>query len=182
MCQQICFFCSTAARPSTIPSKQIPGCYSVWQPPDHRSHGQSALPVRWWGARTGDGCCRSDSDKPVCITLNQLEKLTCRSWKSCLFFVAFNLAKRRAPSRILHYTCQKQNKKTCLTLTTCRICPDIFSERSPPIQFCRVRVVVGGGVMCFPLDTQIPLCEEEVAGWEWLAAPQPILLVGGMDS
>lgn len=29
----------------------------------------------------------------------------------------------------------------------------------------------GGGIVCFPPDTQIPLYEEEVAGWEWLGPP-----------
>lgn len=116
-CQQICCFCGTDAQRPTTPSKQIPGCYSVWQPSDHRSHGQSALPVRWWDARRGDECRRSEGDNPVCITLNQPEKWTHGSG-SWVFFFVLNAAKRRAPSQIFHFTCQKQNRSACLTLAT----------------------------------------------------------------
>lgn len=70
LCQQICCFCSTDAQQLTIQYKQIPGCCSVWQPSDHLSHRQSVMPVRWWVAKTVDGCHRYCSDGPrvaICI-------------------------------------------------------------------------------------------------------------------
>lgn len=71
---------------------------------------------------------------------------------------ALNTAKRRAPSQICtFYHVENMSRRIVRTVP--------FS----PVLLCvaEVVVVVVGvvvGVMCSPLDTQIPLCEEAAAG------------------
>lgn len=91
-------------------------------------------------------------------------KMNAQVQMSGVFFTpppALNMAKRRALSRICTFYHVENISRSIL-----RTVP--FS----PVLLCVSEVVVVVvGVMCSPLDTQIPLCEEEAAGWEWLGPP-----------